>query len=305
MSLKKYEAFVKIVDLGSLTRAAQALGYTQSGVSHMISALEEEFGFLLLKRNRSGVRLTVEGERVLAAIRSILNSNEQLTQIIDSIHGLDTGVVRIGSFSSVAVHWLPGMIQSFQKIYPQIEFKLLNGDYHDVEHWLAEGAVDLGFVTLPTRLQLSCVPLWEDKLLAILPEHHRLAHLSKFPLSEVASEDFIGLLEDSNHDIRRIFDPAGLSPNMKFTTKDDYAIIAMVAHGLGISILPELLLKNSTGGHLRTMELEPPATRTIALAFADEKHMGPAALSFAKHVSEWIPAHASETAGLGQTLNIK
>ncbi|MDF2838825.1 MAG: LysR substrate binding domain protein [Evtepia sp.] len=298
MSLKKFEAFVKVVDLGSLTRAAQALGYTQSGVSHMISALEEDFGFLLLKRNRSGVRLTAEGERVLSAIRGILNSNEQLTQIIASIHGLDTGVVRIGSFSSVAVHWLPGMIQSFQQIYPRIEFKLLNGDYHDVEHWLTEGAVDLGFVTLPTRLQLTCIPLWEDRLLAILPKQHRLAHLSKFPLSEVESEDFIGLLEDSNHDIRRIFDPAGLSPNMKFTTKDDYAIIAMVAHGLGISILPELLLKNSTGSNLRTMELEPSATRTIALALADPEHMGPAAQSFANHISTWLSAHADEKAHL-------
>lgn len=294
MSLKKFEAFVKVVDLGSLTRAAQALGYTQSGVSHMISALEEDFGFQLLKRNRSGVRLTVEGERVLSAVRGILNSNEQLTQIIAAIHGLDTGTVRIGSFSSVAVHWLPGMIQSFQQNYPRIEFKLLNGDYHDVEHWLSEGAVDLGFVTLPTRLQLPCTPLWEDRLLAILPKHHRLAHLSKFPLSEVESEDFIGLLEDSNHDIRRIFTPAGLNPKMKFTTKDDYAIIAMVAHGLGMSILPELLLKNSSGTHLKTMELDPPATRTIALALADETHVGPAALSFAKHVSTWISEHKSD-----------
>lgn len=296
MSLKKLEAFVKVVDLGSLTRAAQALGYTQSGVSHMISALEDEFGFLLLKRNRSGVRLTVEGERVLSAVRGILNSNEQLTQTIAAIHGLDTGTVRIGTFSSVAVHWLPGMIQSFQQKYPRIEFKLLNGDYHDVEHWLSEGAVDLGFVTLPTRLDLPCIPLWEDKLLAILPEHHRLAHLSKFPLSEVESEDFIGLLEDSNHDIRRIFAPVGLTPKMKFTTKDDYAIIAMVAHGLGISILPELLLKNSIGPHLRTMELDPAATRTIALALADEENMGPAALSFSKHISTWITAQSNEMA---------
>lgn len=294
MSLKKYEAFVKVVDLGSLTRAAQALGYTQSGVSHMISALEEEFGFLLLKRNRSGVRLTVEGERVLSAVRGILNSNEQLTQIIASIHGLDTGVVRIGTFSSVAVHWLPGMIQSFQQIYPRIEFKLLNGDYHDVEHWLTEGAVDLGFVTLPTHVNLTCIPLWEDRLLAILPKDHRLSMLSKFPLSEVESEDFIGLLEDSNHDIRRIFAPAGLSPKMKFTTKDDYAIIAMVAHGLGISILPELLLKNSMGVPIQTLELEPPATRTIALALADPEHMGPAALSFSEHVSKWISEHANQ-----------
>lgn len=290
MSLKKYEAFVKVVELGSLTRAAEALGYTQSGVSHMISALEETFGFVLLRRSRSGVRLTADGERVLTAIRGILNSNEQLRQIVAAIHGLDAGIVRVGAFSSVAVHWLPGMIRSFQERYPHIEFKLLNGDYHDVEKWLAEGAVDLGFVTLPTKLDCHCIPLIEDRLLAILPVGHRLAHKGSFPLSEIAQEDFIGLLESSDHDLRRALAPAGVQPNLKFTTKDDYAILAMVENGLGISIVPELLLKNQSR-HLKALELSPPARRTIALAMPDSERASPAAQSFSEHICSWVAGY--------------
>ncbi len=288
MSLKKYEAFVKVVDLGSLTRAAQALGYTQSGVSHMISALEEDFGFVLLKRNRSGVRLTTDGERVLPAIRGILNSSEQLHQIVASIHGLETGVVRIGTFSSVAVHWLPGLIQSFQELYPKIEFKLLSGDYHDVEKWLSAGTVDLGFVTLPSKLNCVCIPLCDDRLLALLPEDHPAANLPSFPLSRLADENFIGLLEDSSHDIQRILEPYGLRPNIKFTTKDDYAIIAMVAQGLGVSILPELLLQGANSNKIRTLELDPPSKRTIALAMADPGRSSPAVQSFSRHVTQWV-----------------
>lgn len=95
---------MKVVELGSLTKAADALGFTQSGVSHAISSLEEELGFTLLLRGRSGVRLTPNGEQLLKPIREMLNWNEQLKQVAASIHGLETGTVRIGTFTSVSVH---------------------------------------------------------------------------------------------------------------------------------------------------------------------------------------------------------
>ncbi|NCC68687.1 MAG: LysR family transcriptional regulator, partial [Clostridia bacterium] len=139
MSANKYEAFVRVVELGSLTKAAEAIGVTQSAVSHMINSLEAEFGFSLLRRGRSGAFLTTEGERVIPAVRGILNHSEQLSQIVASIRGVETGTVRIGAFTSVAVHWLPGMIKAFQRDYPNVEIRLMNGDYHDVEQWLEEG----------------------------------------------------------------------------------------------------------------------------------------------------------------------
>ena len=75
MSLKKYEAFVRTVELGSLTKAAEAMGSTQSRISHVLSALEEEYGFVLLRRNRSGVRLTEAGEMVLPKMQEILQKD--------------------------------------------------------------------------------------------------------------------------------------------------------------------------------------------------------------------------------------
>lgn len=284
---KKYEAFAKVVELKSLTRAAEELGYTQSGVSHMISALEEEFGFVLLRRSRAGVSLTEDGVRVLPTIHSILRDYEQLHQIVAATHGLEAGTVGIGVFSSVAVHWLPGMLRTFQQRYPRITFKLFNGDYHDIELWLNSGAVDLGFITLPAAHGWHCIPLVEDRLLAILPLDHPLAGLEKFPLAAAETEDFIGLLASSDHDVRRALDPAGIRPNVKFTTKDDYAVIAMVENGLGISIMPELLLR----GHdqtVRAMQLDTPAKRTIALAIPDLEHLSPAGRSFAQHICRWI-----------------
>ncbi len=290
MPVNKYEAFLKAAELGSLTRAAAELGVTQSAVSHMIGALEEELGFSLLKRGRSGARATAEGERVLPAIRGMLNSREQLEQTAAAIRGLDCGTVRIGTFTSVAVHWLPGMIKRFQADYPNVELKLMNGDYHDVEQWLADGSCDLGFIALPTKQRGKVTALLEDRLLAVVPKDHRLASLPRFPIKEVEHEPFISLLETSDHDARRALDAAGVTPNIRYTTKDDYAIIAMVEQGLGVSIMPELLL-SGRNDNVRIMELTPPASRVIGLCLPDADRAGPATTRFAQCVSDWVREH--------------
>ena len=127
---------------------------------------------------------TDEGERLLPAVRSLLSAGEQLEQTAASIRGLDQGTVRIGAFTSVAVHWLPGVLKEFQRDYPQVSFRLLNGDYHDVNEWLSDGSVDIGFVALPCEAGSECIALMEDRLLAILPRDSRFASYPRFPLVE-------------------------------------------------------------------------------------------------------------------------
>ena len=232
MALDKYQTLMTVVDTGSLTRAAEQLDCTQSAVSHCLDALEKELGFAVLKRSRAGVRLTNEGERLLPAVRGLLGAAEQLRQTASSIRGLDSGTVRIGAFTSVAVHWLPPILKEFQHDFPKVDFRLLNGDYHDVEQWLTDGSVDVGFVALPSPVDCECIPLMEDRLLAILPRGSRFENYPKFPLVECETEPFISLLESSDHDARRALEAAGVKPNVRFYTKDDYAVIAMVEQGL-------------------------------------------------------------------------
>ncbi|MCR5576695.1 MAG: LysR family transcriptional regulator [Oscillospiraceae bacterium] len=291
MNLEKCRTLMTVVDCGSLTRAASELGCTQSAVSHGIDSLERELGFAVLKRSRAGVRLTGEGERLLPAVRSLLAAAEQLEQTASSIRGLESGTVRIGAFTSVAVHWLPHVLKEFQQDYPQVDFKLLNGDYHDVEQWLSDGSVDVGFVALPAGVDCECIPLMEDRLLAILPRGSRFENYPKFPLVECETEPFISLLQSSDHDARRALEAAGVKPNVRFYTKDDYAVIAMVEQGLGISIMPELLLK---GRHddLQILPLIPEAKRTIGLAIAAGRHAGPATRRFADYVVRYVTEQA-------------
>ena len=290
MDTKKYEVLEKTVELASLTKAAQELGLTQSGVSHILAAIEAELQLPLLTRTRTGARLTPEGERMMPFIREIVRQDKLLHQAAAELHTLVGGKIRIGTFTSVATHWLPAMMMQFQQQYPQVDFQLFNGDYHDVDTWLSGGSVDLAFTALPSRHGCGCQALYEDALAAVLPQGHPLAAQAVCHVRDLAHEPFISLLESPNHDARRAFAAAGVKPNIRFETKDDYAVIAMVRQGLGVSIMPSLLLRGNTEG-VEIRPIDPPASRTIALAFSSDAP-GPAALKFAQFAAQWVMQNA-------------
>ena len=287
MDVKKYEVFVKVVETASLTRAAEELGLTQSGVSHLLSAMEEELGFTLIRRSRTGAKLTAEGRALLPYMRSIAEQERAMRRECELLRGVTAGEVRIGTFTSVATHWLPGMMKEYEALYPAVEFRLYNGDYHDVDGWLSDGSVDLGFVCLPAAGDWECIPLLDDPLLAVLPKGHKLTAKASCRTEEVAREPFISLLDSSDHDARRALDAVGLKPNVKFKTKDDYAIVAMVEQGLGVSIMPALLLRGLNRA-VETRPLEPAVSRTVALAIPAGKQVGPAARAFAEFAVAWV-----------------
>lgn len=289
MSMKKYEAFVRTVELGSLTKAAQALDSTQSRISHVLKDLEQEFGFSLLERGRGGIRLTEAGALLLPKMQAILKENEALNELAAEIRNAETGTLRLGAFTSVAVHWLPGMIRDFQNDHPKVELQMLNGDYHDMEQWLKNGDIDLGFVSLPAPEGVRTVPLAEDPLVAILPKGHPLAQMDRIPIEALSRDPFISLRQSSAQDIHRALDTAGVRPNVKYTTKDDYAILAMVEQGLGISIVPRLLIEGRTQ-NLEVRPLEPASSRTIALAIPQSGH-SPVTEAFIRTAEDWIKEH--------------
>lgn len=116
--LLKYLAFVKTVEKGSFTKAAEALHYAQSSVSKMVADLENEWGMTLLERSKSGVCLTSAGEQLLPFLRRTLREYGELEAQIARMSGLEIGVVRIGTFSSAAIHWLPNILSALQRDYP-------------------------------------------------------------------------------------------------------------------------------------------------------------------------------------------
>lgn len=278
-NILKYLAFIKTVEYGSFTRAAELLNYSQSGVSRMINDLEKEWGVTLLERSRAGVRLTSAGAELLADARKLCDEYTRLQTRVDDLRGVRSGIIRVGTFSSVATHWLPNIIKRFQKDYPGIDYELLLGDYTEIEEWIAEGRVDCGFLRLPTRAEFECFSLEKDRLLAILPKEHPLAELDKVPLEALSGEPFMLLEKGANAEVSEIFERNRLSPRVHFTTWDDYAIMSMVESGLGVSILPELILRRIPYD-IAVRELDVPAFREIALALRDRRAASPAAKRF-------------------------
>lgn len=283
MNIQKYRAFVKTVEYGSFTKAAEILNYSQSGISRMIHDLEKEWNVVVLERDRSGVRLTSDGLVLLPFARRVCSAYHQLQRQVEHLNGLESGLIRIGTFSSVATHWLPGIIKDFQKDYPKIDYELLLGDYLEIERWILEGHVDCGFLRLPTLPELEIELLQQDKLLVVLPENHPLAGCQRFPISALSNDPFLLLERGGKAEISELFDRCGITPRVQFTTWDDYAIMSMVESGLGISILPELVLKRIPY-RIVTKELEMPAYRKIGLAFRNQERASLAVKRFLEYV---------------------
>ena len=283
MNILKYMAFIKTVEYGSFTKAAEVLNYSQSGISRMINDLEKEWKITLLERNRTGVKLTSDGSRLLPYAKSLCEEYQKLQIQVDDLHGVQSGIIRIGTFSSVATHWLPNIIKAFQKDYPRIDYELLLGDYTEIEEWIAEGRVDCGFLRLPTRPEFETIYLEQDNLLAILPENHPLAKCDKVPLADLCHEPFMLLEKGAKAEISEVFERNHLTPQVHFTTWDDYAIMSMVESGLGISILPQLILKRIPY-HIVAKELDVPAYRHIALALRERKTASLAVKKFLEYL---------------------
>ncbi|HWK24669.1 MAG TPA: LysR family transcriptional regulator [Ureibacillus sp.] len=284
MNIQKYMAFVKAVEYGSFTRAAESLNYTQSGVSRMINDLESEWGILLFERGRSGITLTSDGLKLYPQLKRVCNEHEMLMIQIEDLHDIQSGIIRIGTFSSVATHWLPNIIKYFKKDYPGIDFELLLGDYTEIESWIIEGRVDFGFLRLPTNAEMDTIFIEQDRLLVVLPEDHPFANYKKFPINELLNSPFMLLEKGAKAEISEIFEKHQISPKISFTTWDDYSIMSMVENGLGISILPELILQRIPY-QIITKELEVPAYRNIGVAMREQKSLSLAAKKFLEYLS--------------------
>ena len=281
MESEKCRVLLCAIDKGSITAAAEAMGYTISGVSRMMAALENEVGFPLLRRSREGVTPTNECRRLLPSLREMVAQAEQCRQMAGELRGLVSGTVAVGTFSSVATHWLPNMICAFQKDYPNIDFEILMGSYQEVEQWVIQGRADCGFLHLPARAELETVCLAQDELLAVLPEDHPLAVLERVPAEALAQQPFILLDKagERDRDVMQAFERAGTMPKVRFTTLDDYAVMSMVEHGLGVSILPQLVLRRIPY-RVALRPLAQPVFRQIGLATRPGEELAPAARRF-------------------------
>lgn len=261
----RYEIFLKVAELGNITLAADALSYTQSGVSHAIAAMEREAGCTLFHRSKTGVTLTENGKALLPLVQDLINRQHSLDQAMDALSNRIAGTLRIGSFTSFTALWMAKIIRDFQKQFPDVKIELTNGNYRDIENGITDGRLDCGFLTAIENDPLDFTPLFDDPMLVIMAPGHALAEQDVLPLRELKKYPLLSQFQGSDHDVQQIFQKAKARPKMKYILDDDISLMGMVAQDEGIALMPEMMLETAAFD-LDVIPMDPPQYRTIGLA---------------------------------------
>ena len=285
MESARCKAFMYAADTGSFTKAAERLNYTPSGVSQLVGALENETGLTLLKRTRKGVTLTSDGEILLPAVREFLEKENRIYELAAEVKGLLVGSVTIAAYSSISTHWLPEVIRDFEQDYPQIEIRLMEGIRQEVTRWLDEKKADIGFLSYQEPMPYEWTPLDYDEMLAVLPKDHLYASKESYPIINCETDSFIMPALGRDDDVVSLFERNGIKLNIHFTTLENFATMAMIEKGLGMSVMNNLITEKWNCDIVK-IPVDPPSRITLGLAVPSYKQASPAVKRFIKYAVE-------------------
>lgn len=270
MNISKYKALLTAVDMGSFSAAAQKLGYTQSGLTHMMNALEDELGISILQRGYYGIKLTPGGERIIPKIRQLVMCEDALMNEVEMVKSYGDNVIRIGAFASMAGTWLPYIVEKFNAEFPDVTVNIQMGTVAELYGGLNEGRFDICFGTRNNKYNFKWVNLGDDPFYAILPKDYPAD--DEFPIKGFNGTKFLMPGLGFDDDIGAVFSEYGVKPFVTPTYVDDPAIISMVEHGLGISMLSQLILANRHSS-VKMLPIVPRVSRTLCLAVTEDKVM--------------------------------
>ncbi len=264
MDIEKYKALVCAIESGSLSAAAERLHYTASGISRMISALENEVGFPLLVRRHEGVMPTPECEALLPSVRDFLACGEHCMRLAARIRGLEVGIVTVGTAYSAYYGLLAEIIGEFRQEHPGVVIQLAGGFSTQLAEQVGQRRIDLCIISRREG-DFAWHALREDELVAWLPEHHPNASQESVPHSLFRTECYIDIFPGEDSDNSRFFKENRLRPNTMYTTADSHSACAMVEAGLGIA-LNNALNSQGRSSRLKVVPLSPPQNVEIGLA---------------------------------------
>lgn len=287
MESARCKAFLKSVELGSFRAAADELGYTPSAVSQLVAALEKELGVSLLARSKKGVTVTSEGSRFVPLVRSFIARETDIYQLASELRGMSVGDLAIAAYPSVATTWLPEIVRRFQQSYPGVQISIMEGVRPEIFRHLDLHEADMGFMAYAEPMNYEWIPLAEEKMIAVIPEDHPLADAQSYPIKDCEDDSFIMTSWGQDKEVMDIFRKNGVTPNIKYTTYDTPATLAMVRMGLGVSFVNELSAQY-WNDHLVKLPLDPPETVTFGIVLTSEEHMTMAAKKFLNYAVKFL-----------------
>lgn len=285
MDVEKAKALICTIQEKSISAAADKMGYTPSGVSRMIAALEDELGFQLLIRKKEGISITAECRQMLPAIQNYIRGDDECLQMAARIRGMEVGRITIGTAYSEYYRWLSRCIKDFHEKYPGIHMELCSGYSSDLVNRVLNHSLDLAIVSHRNAVD-QWIPLRKDPLVAWVPKEHRLAKLDAVPIEEFARENYIDSNSEYETDNALLLSKYGIVPNMQIQSRDSYASWQMVEAGLGIG-LNNFSSSRERTGDVKILPLSPNQTVEIGITYS--RQMTVAGRIFIKHLhSDYI-----------------
>ncbi len=288
MESAKFLALLKSIEQGSLTKAAEELGYTQAGLTHMMNRLEKELGLTLLQRAKSGVTLTADGEELLPLIKDFTQKGLALENAINRLKSSNDTVLRIAAYTSITNRWMPLIISKFKEDFPNVKIELHVGYIDDITKLIESGEIDLGFISYQENMHGDWVHLQDDPLYAVLPPDSNFDGES-VPISYLDGKQFFMPTYGFDYDIANTLKKSNVAPIISATALDDTTIASMVSHGLGFSILPKLVI-NNININLTAKPLEPTAHRELGILIKSKNTLSPTAHKFINYCKQVVKA---------------
>lgn len=273
MDTKKVQALLAAIDLGSLTAAASELGYTQSGLTHMMNSLENELGLNLLLRSKSGVRLSPAGQELLPELRSLADAAGALDLAAEQLRQRNCSTLRLGAYSSIARHWVPQIMAEYRKVCPDTQVSLIMDGLVELYSAVRDDRLDCIMTSYDESLAqgFGWIPLWEDELVAVLPESFPLEG-DVLPVERFDETQFLMPSQGADTYIRPIFaaSPRKIGPHIITTNLDDESIVSMVEHGLGVSLLSRLVVKGMNY-QVKIVPISPKYFRSLGIIVSEKR----------------------------------
>lgn len=289
MTLFSYEIFDAVARQGSFNKAAQQLHLTPSAISHAIAVMEEELGFALFTRGKSGVTMTTYGSSLYPAIRAVLNSDEALKQSVARLNGLEKGKVKLGTFNSICACVLPGLLKSFQNLYPQIEVEVFQGTYDDVKEWLRSGQVDIGFLSSSCAEEFELTEILREPMVCVAPQDWPSPPEGVMTPALMQDQSFVVQGDATDADVRRFIKKYKIGTQRRCHVIDDMSTIAMVEAGNGIAIMPEMLMKHFKAA-VKIYPIYPAEERIVGITVQRPMAMAPAVEQMFQHIVQYCRA---------------
>lgn len=191
METNKIKALMSAINAGSLMRASESLGYTSSGLTHMMNSLEQELHVTLLDRSPAGIIPTEECRRLMPFLERLVQDEERLNSELELMRQQKKRLIRLGIFSSTSRNMVPQLIKEYISLHPDTSFHLQVGGKEDMADWLSTDKVDAAVCSQVYGSKYSFVPILHDQYFAVLPTSNPRARSAALSLDQLQGETFI------------------------------------------------------------------------------------------------------------------